>query len=246
MAASPLYMQIAQTLAGDIATGVYPVGSHLPTEADLCARHEVSRHTAREALRCLVDRGMIRRRVRVGSQVICAAPIGEYQPIASNPEDLVALAAGTHIVGGSDSVTTADRKMAQQLGCKAGTQLFLFQGPRYLRGDSSIPLCWSEQYIPSNFKAAARKAMISGTFTAGYAALHRVDQIVTAAVLDEQLAADLQAQPGTAALVIVRRHFQPNGEFFAAGIQTHPADRYQLSIPVAGTVIHEEPEATHA
>ncbi len=38
MASPPLYQQIALDLAGGIATGAYPVGSHLPTEAELCAK----------------------------------------------------------------------------------------------------------------------------------------------------------------------------------------------------------------
>lgn len=77
MASAPLYLRIAEGLARKIAFGVYPVGSQLPTEAELCATHEVSRSTAREAMRCLVDRGMISRRVRHGSRVISAAPIGD-------------------------------------------------------------------------------------------------------------------------------------------------------------------------
>ncbi len=246
MASSPLYQQIAQDLASEIATGAYPVGSHLPTEAELCATHEVSRSTAREALRCLVDRGMISRRVRHGSQVISAAPIGDYQPVALGPEDLVALAVGTHIIGGEDSLTTADEALAQRLGCALGTELFLFEGPRYIRGRSAEPVCWSEQYIPKGFGAAAREQMVRGTFTAGAAARFRVEQIVTADVLDERLAERLEAQPGAPALVIIRRHFQPSGDFLAAGVQTHPADRYQLRIPVAGAALVKDAEVSRA
>ncbi len=246
MASPPLYMQIARELASEIATGGYPVGSHLPTEAELCASHEVSRSTAREALRCLVDRGMISRRVRHGSQVISAVPIGDYQPIASGPEDLVALAAGTRIVGGEDSLVTADAALAQRLGCTVGVELFLFEGPRHLRSRAAEPLCWSEQYIPSEFNAEAREKMVRGTFTAGAAAQHRVEQIVTADVLDARLAERLEAEPGAPALVIIRRHFQPSGAFLAAGVQTHPAERYQLRIPVSGTASVREAEATDA
>lgn len=242
MALAPRYLQIAQELAHEIASGTYPIGSQLPTEAKLCATHEISRSTAREALRCLVDRGMISRRVRFGSHVISAAPVADYRPVASNPEDLVALAAGTRIVGGQHRLVTADEVLAQRLGCGIGSELFLFEGPRYLRGSTVEPLCWSEQYMPKSLSAAARKKMVQGTFTAGAAAQHRVEQVVTAEVLDERTAQRLSAKPGAPALVIIRRHFQPSGAFLAAGVQTHPADRYELRIPVAGTAPFDENE----
>ncbi len=246
MASSPLYQQIARELASEIASGAYPVGSRLPTEAEICANHEVSRSTAREALRCLVDRGMISRRVRHGSQVISAAPIGDYQPVASGPNDLVALAAGTRIAGGTDRHITANAALTERLGCLLGTELFLFEGPRHLRDGSAVPLCWSQQYMPNQFDAAAREKMVRGTFTAGAAAQLRVEQIVTADVLDERLAEHLEAKPGAPALVIIQRFFQTSGDFVAAGVQTHPSDRYQLRIAVAGTASVEDPEATNA
>jgi DNA-binding GntR family transcriptional regulator len=189
---------------------------------------------------------MISRRVRLGSQVISVAPIGDYQPVALGPEDLVALAAGTRIVGGENSLVTADEALAQRLGCAAGAELFLHEGPRHLRARSAEPLCWSEQYILKKFDAAAREKMVRGTFTAGAAAQLHVEQIVTAEVLDERMAERLEAEPGAPALVIIRRHFQPGGAFLAAGVQTHPADRYQLRIPIVGTAPGSEAEEANA
>ena len=100
--------------------------------------------------------------------------------------------------------------------------------------------------MPREFSPGAREQMVRGTFTAGAAARFRIEQIVTADVLDERLALCLQAQPGTAALVIIRRHFQKDGAFLAGGIQTHPADRYQLRIPVTDTVSKQGAQAEHA
>lgn len=47
------YLQVARTLRKEIVDGVYPVGSQLPTEHELCQRFSVSRYTVREALRRL-------------------------------------------------------------------------------------------------------------------------------------------------------------------------------------------------
>ena len=58
----PLYLQVVRALKDEIVSGVYPVGSQLPTEEELCERFSVSRYTVREALR----------RLRAGSLPCCA------------------------------------------------------------------------------------------------------------------------------------------------------------------------------
>ena len=50
---------MARTLRKEIVDGVYPVGSQLPTEHELCERFEVSRYTIREALRRLRDDNLV-------------------------------------------------------------------------------------------------------------------------------------------------------------------------------------------
>ena len=39
---SPLYMQVAQELKAEIVNGVYPVGSLIPTEDEMCKRFSIS------------------------------------------------------------------------------------------------------------------------------------------------------------------------------------------------------------
>lgn len=205
MPSSPLYLQIAQELATEIAAGSYPIGSQLPTEAALCDHHDISRFTAREALRCLVDQGMIRRQARIGSRVISLTPHPGYQPVAANPDDFVDLATGTLVVDGEDSIVTADDFLAQRLACDEGAEFYLHQGLRVRRNGSVQPLCWSEQYMPSHISARARKSMVEGAFTAEMAAERRVEQIVCADLLSEKQSTALQAEPGSAALVVVRQ-----------------------------------------
>ena len=53
------YLQVARTLRKEIVDGVYPVGSQLPTEHELCERFAVSRYTVREALRRLRDDNLV-------------------------------------------------------------------------------------------------------------------------------------------------------------------------------------------
>ena len=57
---NPLYLQIKDLFADQIAGGLLPAGSRLPSERQLCDEFGVSRATVREALRELKREGLIR------------------------------------------------------------------------------------------------------------------------------------------------------------------------------------------
>ena len=59
----PLYQTVAEQLTSAIEQGRYPVGSMLPTEAELCTQFAVSRQTVREATRLLLQLGLVSRDV---------------------------------------------------------------------------------------------------------------------------------------------------------------------------------------
>ncbi|MDZ7823699.1 MAG: GntR family transcriptional regulator [Ahrensia sp.] len=59
--ALPLYMQISELLAREIAAGIWPDGSRLPTEADLAASLNVAVGTLRKALADLEAKQLLER-----------------------------------------------------------------------------------------------------------------------------------------------------------------------------------------
>lgn len=62
-----LYEQVADVLRSRIVRGELPLGKKLPTERELAVRYRVSRNVVREAVRTLVNDGLVR--VRQGSGV---------------------------------------------------------------------------------------------------------------------------------------------------------------------------------
>jgi len=64
-----IWQQIYISLSRDIATGAYPKGQKLPTEAALARRFDVNRHTIRRALAMLQDEGHIHVRQGAGAFV---------------------------------------------------------------------------------------------------------------------------------------------------------------------------------
>lgn len=72
----PLWREIAETLAAEIARGHFPMGTQLPTEAGLAARFGVNRHTVRHALAELAGRGLVH--ARRGAGVFVTGQVTDY------------------------------------------------------------------------------------------------------------------------------------------------------------------------
>lgn len=69
--ASPLYRQLMRKLRADMAAGVYPVHSRIPSEQELCESYAVSRVTVRRALAELTREGLLQRQQGKGT-FVCA------------------------------------------------------------------------------------------------------------------------------------------------------------------------------
>jgi GntR family transcriptional regulator len=59
-----------------------------------------------------------------------------------------------------------------------------------------------------------------------------IEQEIRSDLLDDEQAAALHATPGTAALVVVRRHREPDGRLVAIGIHTHPSERFSIKMKI--------------
>ena len=76
MGRSPLWRSIHDNLRAEMATGHYPPGTKLPTEAELAARFGVNRHTVRQALAALAEGGLVH--PRRGAGVFVTAKPADY------------------------------------------------------------------------------------------------------------------------------------------------------------------------
>ncbi|WP_113910560.1 GntR family transcriptional regulator [Roseovarius dicentrarchi] len=70
--------EIASDLIQRISGGIYRVGENIPNELDLCAEFNTSRHTIREAVRNLENRGLVKRKKRSGTKIISASSMPLY------------------------------------------------------------------------------------------------------------------------------------------------------------------------
>jgi DNA-binding GntR family transcriptional regulator len=65
-----VYIQIADDLAARVRDGTYPVGSRLPSEAELAETYGVAKMTVRRALDVLREQGLIKTLHGRGSVVV--------------------------------------------------------------------------------------------------------------------------------------------------------------------------------
>jgi GntR family transcriptional regulator len=226
------YLQVARTLRKEIVDGVYPVGSQLPTEHELCERFAVSRYTVREALRRLRDDNLVASRPRAGTLVVPRPASNSYAQDVMSINDLIAFAAGTQLVIESNAMVTIDNDLAARTGLAAGTEWLTVRGYRQADGDSA-PICRTEYYINRAFAAVGRLLqrqsgpifpLIQDLFGVSVVEVH---QQIAAVVISLELAEGLQIQPGTAALEMQRTYKTSDGEVAQVTINTHPASRFR-------------------
>jgi DNA-binding GntR family transcriptional regulator len=154
----PLYLQVSATLRTAILRGIYPVGSRLPTEEELCQRFKVSRHTIREALRQLRADDLITS--RPGSRPLVAAPtlprpaerIGGDGGIG---EDFFDYVIGTRLELAAMEMTPITRELAGETGLPTGEQWLCVTGYR-TSIDSGRTTCWNAYYIDAQYAVVGR------------------------------------------------------------------------------------------
>lgn len=231
----PLYLQVARTLKEDILSGVYVVGSLLPTEDRLCERFSVSRYTVREALRLLREEGLVSSRQGAGTVVIPLRSSGADIHQVMSINDLVAFAAGTRFGIESINMVLIDQKLAARTGLPDGEEWLEVRGYRYSE-DSDAPVCWTEYYINRAFAAVGRLLqrhtgpifpLIEDMFGQSISEVH---QQISATLVDQSLAADLKIKAGSAALEVRRTYKTSDGKIAQVTINTHPASRFQHSM----------------
>ena len=223
----PRYRQIYALLRERIVEGRYKIGSNLPTEVELCGEFGVSRYTVREALRRLVEQGMLARRQGSGSEVLSAEPHHEFVHHVRSLADLFQYALNTHFDIRSIREVVVSADIAPLVGGSAGSRWLLIKGIRRTeRGGEAI--CVTHSYIPE--RLAWIKPEIPSCVGPFYALLEEragepiVDAVqeIKAEPMGREIASGLGAHVGDYALRLLRRYSSQNGTLVAS-FNWHPA-----------------------
>ncbi|MBU1444015.1 MAG: GntR family transcriptional regulator [Gammaproteobacteria bacterium] len=213
----PYYKQLATFLAKEIKERRYAVGSALPTERELCESFGYSRHTTREALRLLEEKGLIKRRQGSGSTVVAISPPVRYEQNIQTIDDVLQHGNATRLhVLSSEEVGAELNQYASQVVNLAETPCVLVRSIRYPRNDVR-PLALVDVYVAIRSKARLRKLLDVKTAaqeivnTVDLHKIDRIDQAFSAVNIGEAEARLLHVKAGDSAFQIVRRYYDPSG-----------------------------------
>src|ERR1700726_1670178 len=153
---SSRYRDIAGKLQNEIRLGRYPIGNLLPTETELMARYSASRQTVREALRILMDQGLIVRRAGLGSVIIAPEPPVLFTHSVKSLSEWLRYSNETYRDVVRSGEIVADRHLSALLKCEPGKHWFLIESVR--RADQfAAPLGWTEIYVLRKFAGVVKR-----------------------------------------------------------------------------------------
>lgn len=227
-----LYRQVVQVLKDEIVRGVYPVGSQLPTEEELCARFSVSRFTVREAVRRLREDRLVVSRQGAGTTVIPFDPSDADVHQVTSINDLVTFAVGLRFDIESMEMVVADAALADRIGGAAGDSWLVVRGYRQSE-QSPLPACSAEVFVNGEFAAVGRLLkrnrgpifhLIEDLFG------QRVDEVrqeISASVVPPAMARGLKVEPNAVALYVQRTYRLTSGKIALVAVNIHPAERFR-------------------
>lgn len=227
--AVPLYARIQKTLQDRIADGSYPIGSLIPTEAELAKEFDTSRFTIREALRNLTDLGIVERRQGVGTRVVSTAAHSSYVQSFTSLQELFQVAIETYFVLHEIGRVILSPEQAEIAGGEAGEEWFLLEGVRWTEPGGK-PICYIQCFIPSRFAEVVPS--LEGHQGPFFAVLEKaagepiaeVTQEIRAVQMQPRMERALGLKPDSIALQLLRRYSTERGVLIAS-VNWHPSDQ---------------------
>jgi GntR family transcriptional regulator len=229
--ATTRYRAIADDLRSEITNGRYPIGAALPTEAELCRRHSVSRHTVREALRRLVDLGLIERRQGAGTRVVSATPRTGYLHTLRSLQELFEYTRDTRLEIAEMTTVAIDEDDAEIIPASVGSRWIRITGVRW-SADRGVAICHSVVFVHSRFAGALKEVRrATGPI---YALIEARSGERVAEALQEiagrpysgKASGAPKLRAGAPALRVVRRYLDSSGGPMMTSVNWHPSDRF--------------------
>lgn len=237
---TPLYLQIAHKLERQIVSGERAVGSLLPPEAELAVQLGVSRHTIRQAIAQLRQRGMLAAKKGVGTSIESARPQWRERFRDNNRGDLFEFANETEMYIRLKERREVRGKLATEIGCRPGKPLIYMEGPRHFINEPNA-FCWNEVYLDPIAEPVIRDMDVQRSSLFHLVEAHTGERIVDiqqeirAVAIAPRICEQLNQPEGTIGLRITRRYLSSGGRLMEYAIQTSPADSFAYRTHIQAT-----------
>jgi len=248
----PMYRQIAEDLRGRIEAGVIARGAQLPTEIELREEFDASRNTVRDAVKWLINRGLVE--TRPGQGTFVTERITPFvTTLTGDPGsgDSVVYEAAVRAERRAPRTTAprvevqeATGQIAAGLGVSAGSSVI----SRHVRCFiDETPWALQTSFYPMDFVAQGATQLLQATDIEGGAVAYLAekfaikqagyrDQIKVRAPEDTEATFFKIPEDGrVSVLAILRTAFDTKGKTIRLTITVYPTDRNQFAVNV-GTV----------
>lgn len=229
-AAAPVapYARVKQHLKQGLASGRWPPGALMPSEAELVAEFGVSRMTVNRALRELQAEGLVERSQGVGTFAAPLHRVSSTLTIRDLHEEIEARGHHHHATVHLQRTERAPPALAAQLGVAIGARVF---HTLIVHHENQVPLQCEDRYV--NPACAPDYLDVDFTVTTPTrhlfeaTALWRAQYSIEAARATAQEAKLLAIAAAAPCLIMVRRTFTRSAPITIARL-VHPGSRYQL------------------
>ena len=224
-------VNLARVMTQEIETGRYPVGGKIPTEAELQQRFDVSRHTVREALRELKNRGLLFARAGIGTVVRAKGPDTSFMHGAGTLEEVIQFGEATRMQVLESRPVIIDEPLAERLAARVGQEMIRLSLLRH-RPREALPAGWVVIYLRPEFGdvvarvEAAREPVLRLVERQHGVRIAEVIQKIVAANLTASQARTLKSAAGKAALHVTRQYLDPEDRLLMATDALYPSDRF--------------------
>ena len=231
---------ISDHLRTAIQTGHFNVGSSLPTELELTAHYQTSRHSIRAALQTLQEQGFIGRRKKAGTRVLASTPSHNFQMSYASIDGLASFGATNLRVLQEVKTISASPNLASLLNCPVLHAWLCISSLRV--DESNDPIGWTNIYV-SPFHGgledrvrAQPQVLVCTLLERHYQqSIATIQQIACAVTLSGQIAKRLKVQSGAAGLRVIRRYLDASGAAVEISVSFHPAERFSISTQLKRT-----------
>lgn len=207
---APLYARVEAALAAEIAAGILPASSQLPTEDRLIERFTVSRTTVRKAVENLVARGLVEIRRGKGTFVTEPKLTQALTSLSGFVEDMTEL--GRHATARllDKRPVPATEEVARQLDVARGALVYRIERVRLADG---VAMSFDETYLPLDIgeKVASNDLEAEPIFDLLELRydlpLIEAQYQLEAVTADERVASALGVEPGSPIFLIERTSY---------------------------------------
>jgi DNA-binding GntR family transcriptional regulator len=187
----------------------------------------------REAIRRLVDMGLLGRRQGVGTLVKARSGRGRLVATLGSIADLYQYTQRTRLKLIDERIVTADDKLAEMLHCKPQQRWLKLETCRFPRGEP-VPIAHTEIYVVPAYAAIRDEIEGEGVWVYGLVEKHygeriaEVQQEVGTATISPRIARLLHAKPLEPALHVMRYYYGRGDRLLSVSVNLYPNNRFRF------------------